>query len=82
MDSRSDDEISTIAFLNNEFYWKHFFGDWSDLESDDDSYLMAAEASILYEENEVYMPQWRGSSDRPSHQSRPQPRGQPCIAVR
>jgi hypothetical protein len=61
MDNSSDDEISTIASLNNEFFYTHFFEDWSDSESDDDFNLMVAVASSLHEENEVYMPQWRGS---------------------
>jgi hypothetical protein len=41
MDSNLNDEISTIACLNNEFYYKNFLEGWSDSESDDDSYLMA-----------------------------------------
>jgi hypothetical protein len=50
-DSSSVNEISTIASLNNEFFYKHFFEDWSDSESDDDFDLMVALASILHEEN-------------------------------
>jgi hypothetical protein len=61
MDSSSDDEISTIASLSNEFFYKHFFKDWSESESNNDSDLMVAMASILHEESDVYMPQWRGS---------------------
>jgi hypothetical protein len=62
MDSSSyDDDISTIVNLNNEFFYTHFFKDWSDSESNDDVDLMVAMASILHEETEAYMPQWRGS---------------------
>jgi hypothetical protein len=57
MDSSSDDEISTIASLSNEVFYKHFFKDWSESESNNDSDLMVAMASILHEESEVYMPQ-------------------------
>jgi hypothetical protein len=56
MDSSSDDQISTIASLSNEFY-KHFFKDQSESVSNNDSNLMVAMASILHEESEVYMPQ-------------------------
>jgi hypothetical protein len=59
--SSDDDDISTIANLNNEFFYTHFFKDWPDSEFDDDADLMVAVASILHEENETYMPQWRGS---------------------
>jgi hypothetical protein len=38
----------------------HFF-DESDIESDDDANLMVAVASVLHEENEAYIQQWRGS---------------------
>jgi hypothetical protein len=51
MDSSWDDDISTIANLNNEFLYTHFFEDWSDFESGDDADLMVAMASILHEEN-------------------------------
>jgi hypothetical protein len=61
MASGSDDNIEAIADLNNEFFYTHFFKDWSDTESDDDSDLMVTCASILNEEKENYMPQWRGS---------------------
>jgi hypothetical protein len=61
MDNSSDDEISTIASLNNGFFYTYFLKNWSDSEFDDDSDLMVAVASILNQENEVYMPQWRGS---------------------
>jgi hypothetical protein len=50
MDSCSDDDISTIANLNNEFIYTYFFDDWSDSESDDDANLMVVVASILHEE--------------------------------
>jgi hypothetical protein len=59
MDNSLDDQISTIAILNNKFFYKHFFEDWSVL--DDDSILMVVVASIVHEENGAYMPQWRGS---------------------
>jgi hypothetical protein len=61
MDNSSDDEISTIVSLNNEFFYTHFFEHWLDSESGDDSDLMVSVESILHKENEVYMPQWRGS---------------------
>jgi hypothetical protein len=61
MDKSLDDDISSIASLNNEFFYTYFFEDWSDSKSDDNADLMVAMASILHEENEVYMPQWRGS---------------------
>jgi hypothetical protein len=61
MDSSSDDDdIVAIVNLNNQFFHTHFF-DESDTESDDDADLMVAMASVLHEENEAYMPQWRGS---------------------
>jgi hypothetical protein len=44
MDSCSDDDISTIANLNNDFVYTHFFDDWSDSKSDDDADLMVADA--------------------------------------
>jgi hypothetical protein len=50
MDSSSDDDISTIANLNNEFFYTHFFDDWSNSEFEDDAYLMVAVASILHKE--------------------------------
>jgi hypothetical protein len=37
----------------------HFLED-SDTESDDDTNLMVAVAAVLNEENEAYMPKWRG----------------------
>jgi hypothetical protein len=61
MASGSDGNIEAIADLNNEFFYTHFFEDWSDTESDDDSDLVVTYASILNEQNESYMPQWRGS---------------------
>jgi hypothetical protein len=61
MDSISDDDnIAAIVNLNNQFFYTHFFED-SDTESDNDADLMVAEAAVLNEENEAYMPQWRGS---------------------
>jgi hypothetical protein len=60
MSSSSGDNIEAIANLNNEFFYTHFFKGWSDSESDDDSHLMVACATILNEENENYMSQWRG----------------------
>jgi hypothetical protein len=60
MDRSSDDNIAAIINLNNQFFYTHFF-DESDTESDDDADLMVAVASDLHEENEAYMPQWRGS---------------------
>jgi hypothetical protein len=51
-------DIVTIVNLNNEFFYTHFF-DESDTDSDDDADLMVA--VVLHEENEAYMPQWRGS---------------------
>jgi hypothetical protein len=59
LDSSLDDEISTIANLNNEFFYTHLFEDWSDSKSGDDSDLMVRVASIIHKENEVYMPQCR-----------------------
>jgi hypothetical protein len=59
MDSSLDNEISTIASLNNKFFYRHFFKDWS--VSDDESVLMVAMASIVHEENGAYMLQWRSS---------------------
>jgi hypothetical protein len=61
MGSSSDDHISTIASLIDEFFYTHFFEYWSDSESNNDPDLMVAVARILHEDNEVYMPQWRGS---------------------
>jgi hypothetical protein len=61
MHSISDDELATIAILNNEFFYKHFIEDCSDSDSDDDSDLVVGATSILHEESEVHMPQWRGS---------------------
>jgi hypothetical protein len=49
-DSSSDDE----------FFYMHFF-DESDTDSDDDADFMVVVATILNEENEAYMPQWRCS---------------------
>jgi hypothetical protein len=61
MDSSSDDaDIAAIVNLNNEFFYMHFF-DESGTESDDDAELMVVLATVLHEENEAYMPQWRGS---------------------
>jgi hypothetical protein len=61
MDSSSDDDdIAAIVNLNNQFFYTHFFMD-SDTESDDDVDLMVVMAAVLNEENEAYMPQWRGS---------------------
>jgi hypothetical protein len=62
MDSSSDDDddIAAIVNLNNLFFYTHFF-DESDTESDDDADLMVAVPSVLHEEKEAYMPQWRGS---------------------
>jgi hypothetical protein len=60
MSSSSYDDIEAIADLNNEFFYTHFFKGWSDSESDDDSDLMVACATILNEENENYMSHWRG----------------------
>jgi hypothetical protein len=61
MASSSDSNTEAIAEHNNEFFYTHFFEDWSDSEFDDDSDLMVACATILNEENENYMPQRRGS---------------------
>jgi hypothetical protein len=61
MASSSNDDIKAIAELNNEFFHTHFFEDWSDSESDDDSDFMVAYATILNKENENYLPQWKGS---------------------
>jgi hypothetical protein len=58
--SSNDDDIATIVNLNNDFFYTHFF-DESITEYDDDADLMAVVASVLHEENEAYMPQWRGS---------------------
>jgi hypothetical protein len=61
MDGSTDHDIVTIASLNNEFFYKRFIEDWLDSDSNDDSDLMVAVASVLHEESNVYMPQWRGS---------------------
>jgi hypothetical protein len=50
----------TIVNLNNLFFYAHFIEE-SDTESDNDADLMVAMASVLHEENEAYIPQWRGS---------------------
>jgi hypothetical protein len=55
-----DDDIAAIINLNNEFFYTHFFDEF-DTDSDDDADLMVAVASVLHEENEAYLPQWRGS---------------------
>jgi hypothetical protein len=61
MDNTSDDNnIAAIVNLNNVFFYTHFF-DESDNKSDDDANLMVVVATILHEENEAYMPQWRSS---------------------
>jgi hypothetical protein len=49
-----------LSKLNNQFFYTHLF-DESDTKSDDDADLMVVVASMLHEENEAYMPQWRGS---------------------
>jgi hypothetical protein len=61
MDISSDDELDTIASLNNELFYKHFIEDCSDSVSDKDSNIMVAVVSILHEESKVYMPQWMDS---------------------
>jgi hypothetical protein len=62
MDISSDDELSTIASLNHELFYKHFIKDRSDSVSfHNDSDFMVAMVSILHEESKVYMPQWMDS---------------------
>jgi hypothetical protein len=80
MDSISDDKISTITSLNNEFFYKHFFEDWLDSESDDDSNLMVAMASFLHKQTCTHA-SVEGLRGRPSHLSGPQPRSRPHADV-
>jgi hypothetical protein len=58
--SSNDDVIAAIVNLNNDIFYTHFFDEF-DTEYDDDADLMVAVASVLHDENEAYMPQWRGS---------------------
>jgi hypothetical protein len=58
--SSDDDDIAAIVSLNNQFFYTHIFEE-SDTKSDDDADLMVVVASVLHDENEAYMPQWRGS---------------------
>jgi hypothetical protein len=58
--SSDDDDIAAIVNLNNEFFYTHF-DDESDTDSNDDVDLMVVMATVLNEQNEAYMPQWRGS---------------------
>jgi hypothetical protein len=58
--SSDDDDIASIVNLNNELFYMHF-DDESNTDSEDDADLMVAVATILNEQNEAYMPQWRGS---------------------
>jgi hypothetical protein len=62
-DSSSDeDDIVVIVNLNNKFFYTHFFDESdTDTDSDDDADLVVAVASVLHEENEASLPQWRGS---------------------
>jgi hypothetical protein len=57
--SSDDDDIAAIVNLNNEFFYTHYF-DESGTDSDNDADLMVAVASVLREENEAYLLQWRG----------------------
>jgi hypothetical protein len=58
--SSDDDDIVAIVNLNNEFFYTHF-DDESDTDFDDNADLMVAVATVLNEQNEAHMPQWRGS---------------------
>jgi hypothetical protein len=49
IDNSSDDELATIASLKNEFVYKHFIEDYSNLDWNDDSDLMVAVSSIVHE---------------------------------
>jgi hypothetical protein len=80
MDIDLDDDIASIVSVKNEFFYKHFIEEWSDLDSNDDSDLMLAMTSILHEDNEAQLPQWGGLC-RPSQKSGPQPRGRARAGV-
>jgi hypothetical protein len=61
MDSNSDEDMASIVSVNNEFFYKHFIEESSGSDSNNDYHLMLAVISILHEDAETQLPQWKGS---------------------
>jgi hypothetical protein len=61
IDNSSDNEISSILSINNDFFYKHFILEWSYSKSEDDFDLMIAVTSVLHEDSEAQFCQWKGS---------------------
>jgi hypothetical protein len=53
MNSGLDEDIASIANVNNLFFYKHFVKESLDSDSDDDPDMLLVVASLLHEDNEA-----------------------------